>query len=81
MNPALCSTYFRAGSDEAKEQLKALGADEVFSESQLNIKNVKSLLVRFESIKLHSKKILNIRSLYLSMLNIYVCVCGIGELT
>ncbi|KAG7564607.1 Polyketide synthase enoylreductase domain [Arabidopsis suecica] len=35
----------RAGSDEAREQLKALGADEVFSESQLNVKNVKSLLV------------------------------------
>ncbi|CAA7038201.1 unnamed protein product [Microthlaspi erraticum] len=34
----------RAGSDEAKESLKALGADEVFSESQLNVKNVKSLL-------------------------------------
>ncbi|XP_010507219.1 PREDICTED: probable trans-2-enoyl-CoA reductase, mitochondrial [Camelina sativa] len=34
----------RAGSDEAREQLKALGADEVFSESQLNVKNVKSLL-------------------------------------
>ncbi|KFK33945.1 hypothetical protein AALP_AA5G082000 [Arabis alpina] len=34
----------RVGSDEAKEKLKALGADEVFSESQLNVKNVKSLL-------------------------------------
>ncbi|CAH8267556.1 unnamed protein product [Arabidopsis lyrata] len=34
----------RAGSDEAREQLKALGADGVFSESQLNVKNVKSLL-------------------------------------
>ncbi|ESQ37445.1 hypothetical protein EUTSA_v10002573mg [Eutrema salsugineum] len=34
----------RAGSDDAKENLKALGADEVFSESQLNVKNVKSLL-------------------------------------
>ncbi|XP_010514899.1 PREDICTED: probable trans-2-enoyl-CoA reductase, mitochondrial [Camelina sativa] len=34
----------RAGSDEAREQLKALGADEVFSESQPNVKNVKSLL-------------------------------------
>ncbi|CAL9247525.1 unnamed protein product [Arabidopsis halleri] len=34
----------RAGSDEAREQLKALGADEVFLESQLNVKNVKSLL-------------------------------------
>ncbi|KAJ0240363.1 Enoyl-[acyl-carrier-protein] reductase [Hirschfeldia incana] len=34
----------RPGSDEARENLKALGADEVFSESQLNVKNVKSLL-------------------------------------
>ncbi|XP_023523002.1 enoyl-[acyl-carrier-protein] reductase, mitochondrial-like [Cucurbita pepo subsp. pepo] len=37
----------RAGSDESKEKLKRLGADEVFSESQLEIKNVKSLLVRW----------------------------------
>jgi len=43
------ATDFRAGSDEAREQLKALGADEVFSESQLNVKNVKSLLVSFKS--------------------------------
>ncbi|CAH8387072.1 unnamed protein product [Eruca vesicaria subsp. sativa] len=34
----------RAGSDEARESLKALGADQVFLESQLNVKNVKSLL-------------------------------------
>ncbi|XP_017617237.1 enoyl-[acyl-carrier-protein] reductase, mitochondrial isoform X1 [Gossypium arboreum] len=34
----------RAGSDEVKERLKALGADEVFTESQLEVKNVKSLL-------------------------------------
>ncbi|CAI0376475.1 unnamed protein product [Linum tenue] len=34
----------RAGSDDAKEMLKKLGADEVFTESQLNVKNVKSLL-------------------------------------
>ncbi|KAJ4910372.1 putative trans-2-enoyl-CoA reductase [Raphanus sativus] len=34
----------RPGSDEAKENLKALGADQVFSESHLNVKNVKSLL-------------------------------------
>lgn len=34
----------RAGSDEAKEALKKLGAEEVFTESQLEIKNVKSLL-------------------------------------
>lgn len=35
----------RAGSEEAKEQLKSLGADEVYTESQLEVKNVKSLLV------------------------------------
>lgn len=35
----------RAGSDEVKEKLKKLGADEVFTESQLEVKNVKSLLV------------------------------------
>uniref|UniRef100_A0A7N0ULS1 Enoyl-[acyl-carrier-protein] reductase, mitochondrial n=1 Tax=Kalanchoe fedtschenkoi TaxID=63787 RepID=A0A7N0ULS1_KALFE len=34
----------RPGSDEAKETLKKLGAAEVFTESQLNLKNVKSLL-------------------------------------
>ncbi|KAI6685729.1 hypothetical protein NL676_031642 [Syzygium grande] len=34
----------RAGSDEAKQTLKKLGADEVFTESQLEVKNVKSLL-------------------------------------
>ncbi|XVF68638.1 hypothetical protein PTKIN_Ptkin11bG0017500 [Pterospermum kingtungense] len=34
----------RAGSDEVKERLKALGADEVFTESQLVVKNVKGLL-------------------------------------
>ncbi|XP_044505771.1 enoyl-[acyl-carrier-protein] reductase, mitochondrial-like [Mangifera indica] len=34
----------RPGSDEAKEKLKKLGADEVFTESQLEVKNVKSLL-------------------------------------
>ncbi|KAL3750874.1 hypothetical protein ACJRO7_011802 [Eucalyptus globulus] len=34
----------RAGSDEAKEALKKLGAEEVFTESQLEIKNVKGLL-------------------------------------
>lgn len=39
-----CS-YYRPGSDEAKEQLKDLGADEVFTESQLEVKNVKNLLV------------------------------------
>ncbi|KAI9195664.1 hypothetical protein LWI28_017047 [Acer negundo] len=34
----------RAGSDEAKEKLKKIGADEVFTERQLEVKNVKSLL-------------------------------------
>ncbi|KAJ7947747.1 Zinc-binding alcohol dehydrogenase family protein [Quillaja saponaria] len=34
----------RAGSDEVKERLKSLGADEVFTESKLEVKNVKSLL-------------------------------------
>ena len=35
----------RTGSDEAKEKLRKLGADEVYTESQLDVKNVKSLLV------------------------------------
>jgi len=35
----------RPGSEEAKDKLKQLGADEVFMESQLDMKNVKSLLV------------------------------------
>ncbi|KAI5666167.1 hypothetical protein M9H77_16020 [Catharanthus roseus] len=34
----------RAGSDEVKEKLKKLGADEVYTESQLEVKNVKGLL-------------------------------------
>ncbi|KAL1826750.1 hypothetical protein ACET3Z_005162 [Daucus carota] len=34
----------RAGSDAAREKLKSLGADEVYTESQLEVKNVKSLL-------------------------------------
>ncbi|XP_008222493.1 PREDICTED: probable trans-2-enoyl-CoA reductase, mitochondrial isoform X1 [Prunus mume] len=34
----------RTGSDEVKEKLKNLGADEVFTESQLEVKNVKGLL-------------------------------------
>ncbi|XP_051113455.1 enoyl-[acyl-carrier-protein] reductase, mitochondrial [Andrographis paniculata] len=34
----------RAGSDEVKEKLTRLGASEVFTESQLEVKNVKSLL-------------------------------------
>ncbi|CAA0811944.1 Probable trans-2-enoyl-CoA reductase-mitochondrial [Striga hermonthica] len=34
----------REGSDEAKQKLKKLGADEVFTEKQLEVKNVKSLL-------------------------------------
>ncbi|KAA8549518.1 hypothetical protein F0562_001202 [Nyssa sinensis] len=37
-------TRDRAGSDEAKEKLKTLGADEVFTESQLEVKNVKDFL-------------------------------------
>ncbi|RZB84097.1 Enoyl-[acyl-carrier-protein] reductase, mitochondrial isoform B [Glycine soja] len=34
----------RPGVDEVKERLKNLGADEVFTESELEVKNVKSLL-------------------------------------
>ncbi|XP_072975276.1 enoyl-[acyl-carrier-protein] reductase, mitochondrial [Typha angustifolia] len=34
----------RAGSEEVKEKLKMLGADEVYTGSQLEVKNVKSLL-------------------------------------
>ncbi|PWA36486.1 polyketide synthase, enoylreductase family protein [Artemisia annua] len=34
----------RTGSDKAKEKLKNLGADEVYTESQIDVKNVKSLL-------------------------------------
>lgn len=34
----------RPGSDEVKEKLAKLGADEVFTESQLGLKNVKGLL-------------------------------------
>lgn len=34
----------RAGADQVKENLKKLGADEVFTESQLDTKNVKDLL-------------------------------------
>ncbi|KAF3657960.1 putative trans-2-enoyl-CoA reductase, mitochondrial [Capsicum annuum] len=34
----------RVGSDEAKENLKQLGADEVYTESQLDVKNVRGLL-------------------------------------
>lgn len=34
----------RAGSNEVKEHLKALGADKVFTENELEVKNVKSLL-------------------------------------
>lgn len=41
----ISSSVFRAGSDEANELLKKLGADEVFTESQLEVKNVKGLLV------------------------------------
>ncbi|CAI9105238.1 OLC1v1004121C2 [Oldenlandia corymbosa var. corymbosa] len=34
----------RPGSDEVKEKLKKLGADEVFSEKELEVKNVKDLV-------------------------------------
>ncbi|KAL5581155.1 hypothetical protein UlMin_013597 [Ulmus minor] len=34
----------RPGADEVKEKLGKLGADEVFTENQLNVKNVKGLL-------------------------------------
>lgn len=44
------SSSFRVGSDEAKEMLKRLGADEVFTESQLEVKNIKGLLVSLSSI-------------------------------
>lgn len=37
----------RPGSDDAKEKLKKLGADVVFTESQLDVKNVKGFLVIF----------------------------------
>jgi hypothetical protein len=37
--------WCRPGSEEATYKLKQLGADEVFPESQLDMKNVKSLLV------------------------------------
>ncbi|KAF7153116.1 hypothetical protein RHSIM_Rhsim01G0223000 [Rhododendron simsii] len=35
----------RPGSDEVKDKLKKLGADEVYTESQLEVKNVKALLI------------------------------------
>ncbi|KAF0889856.1 hypothetical protein E2562_033245 [Oryza meyeriana var. granulata] len=35
----------RPGSEEVKNKLKQLGADQVFTESQLDIKNIKSLLL------------------------------------
>ncbi|KAG5566842.1 hypothetical protein RHGRI_002399 [Rhododendron griersonianum] len=37
-------TRDRPGSDEVKDKLKKLGADEVYTESQLEVKNVKALL-------------------------------------
>lgn len=41
-----CKIYcIRPGSDEVKQKLKKLGVDEVFTENQLEVKNVKSLLV------------------------------------
>lgn len=39
------SAFSRAGSDEVKEKLKKLGADEVFTESELQVKDVKGVLV------------------------------------
>lgn len=45
----------RVGSDEAKENLKQLGADEVYTESQLDVKNVRGLLV---SVNNHFKLII-----------------------
>ena len=44
------TSSFRAGSDEAKEMLKRLGADEVFTESQLEVKNIKDVLVSLSSM-------------------------------
>ncbi|KAJ0788038.1 putative trans-2-enoyl-CoA reductase (NADPH) [Helianthus annuus] len=41
---SLTDPYLKPGSDEAKEKLNKLGADEVYTESQLDEKNVKSLL-------------------------------------
>lgn len=46
----LCSSCYRAGSDEVREILKKLGADEVFTESELQVKNVKGLLVSFIAV-------------------------------
>ncbi|KAG5026829.1 hypothetical protein JHK86_022743 [Glycine max] len=40
-----------SGVDEVKERLKNLGADEVFTESELEVKNVKSLLVQRPGIE------------------------------
>ncbi|KAF9598470.1 hypothetical protein IFM89_027904 [Coptis chinensis] len=40
----LHNSLFWAGSEEVKERLKQLGANEVFTESQLGVKNIKSLL-------------------------------------
>ncbi|KAK4280562.1 hypothetical protein QN277_012175 [Acacia crassicarpa] len=39
----------RAGIDEVEEKLKKLGANEVYTESQLEVKNLESLLVSFKS--------------------------------
>lgn len=39
------SSSRRAGSDEVKEKLNKLGADQVFTESELQVKDVKGLLV------------------------------------
>lgn len=41
------SSSHRSGSDEVKERLRKLGADAVFTESELEVKNVKGLLVSY----------------------------------
>lgn len=60
----ICSC--RPGSDEAREKLKNLGADEVFTESQLEVKNVKGLLVlsSIDSLKLVLSDVGDIRGVY-----------------
>ncbi|KAL6566669.1 hypothetical protein OROMI_015073 [Orobanche minor] len=40
----IIKSTLRAGSDEVKQKLKKLGADEVFTQNQLEVKNLKSLL-------------------------------------
>lgn len=45
LSDTVASLFCRAGSDEAAKMLKKLGANEVFTESQLDVKNFKGLLV------------------------------------